>query len=241
MLKAHGLIATALLIPLVVTPCRATDSPGTLGGEMTYLADAARFTECMTGRSYPIAFEGDFVKLERAYLAAASEPGARLYVTFDGSIVDRPKMDGEGVERTVVVKRFVNVWPSQRCDRAMAHAALANTYWRVVRLAEAQVAAAGGRREPHLVLREADGRSNYSATAGCNSLAGAYTVDGDRIRFSQAAATTLLPCPPPLDALEREFGLALAKAERWSITAGTMEFFDAAGQPVALFEAVYLR
>jgi copper homeostasis protein (lipoprotein) len=212
----------------------------TLGGEMTYMADAASFTECMTGRSYPIAFEGDFVKLERAYLAAASEPGARLYVTFDGSIVDRPRMEGEGTERTVVVNRYINVWPDQRCERAMAHAALSNTYWRVVRLGDAPVAAAEGRREPHLVLREADGRSSYSATVGCNQLAGSYSVDGRIIHFSPAA-TTLLPCPPPLDALERTLGMALSKAARWSISASTLELLDAAGQPIALFEAVYLR
>jgi copper homeostasis protein (lipoprotein) len=246
MLKAHGMIAMALMVCAVLPACKAMDSASpadvtlTLGGEMTYMADAASFTECMTGRRYPIAFEGDFVKLERAYLAAASEPGARLYVTFDGSIVDRPRMEGAGTERTVVVSRYINVWPDQRCERAMAHASLSNTYWRVVRLGDAPVAATEGRREPHLVLREADGRSSYSATAGCNQLAGSYSVDGHGIHFSPAA-TTLLPCPPPLDALERTLGLTLAKAARWSITASTLELFDAAGQPIALFEAVYLR
>jgi len=34
-----------------------------------YLADAAQFEECLTGRSYPVAMEGDYLALERAYLA----------------------------------------------------------------------------------------------------------------------------------------------------------------------------
>ena len=46
-----------------------------LGGEMNYMADAARFTECLTGRSYPIAQEGDLVKMPRGYDESASEPG----------------------------------------------------------------------------------------------------------------------------------------------------------------------
>src|SRR5690606_33605911 len=40
----------------------------TFGGEMVYMADAARFTECLTGRDYPIAMEGDYLQLERTYL-----------------------------------------------------------------------------------------------------------------------------------------------------------------------------
>jgi copper homeostasis protein (lipoprotein) len=212
----------------------------TLGGEMTYMADAASFTECMTGRRYPIAMEGDFVKLERAYVAAVAAPGAKLYVSFDGSIIDRPKMEGEGVERTVVVNRFINVWPGEQCERARAHASLSNTYWRIVRLGGDAVRAAEGHREPHLVLREGDGRRDYSATVGCNKLAGDYSVDAESISF-RPAASTAAPCAPPLAAMERSLAAMLAKAESWRITASTMEFFDAAGQPVALFEAVYLR
>jgi len=88
-----------------------------LAGEFTYLADAARFTECITGRSYPVAFEADFVQLERVYLAQASAPGAPLYVSFDGSLLDRPAQDGPGTATTVVVRRFVAAWPEQRCAR----------------------------------------------------------------------------------------------------------------------------
>lgn len=93
----------------------AADLALNLAGEMTYMADAARFTECRTGRSYPVAMEADFVAMERGYREAVKEPGARLYVTFKGSILDRPKMEGDGAERTVVVTRFIKVWPDERC------------------------------------------------------------------------------------------------------------------------------
>lgn len=94
---------------------RPADLALTLAGEMTYLADAARFTECRTGRSYPVAMEADFVAMERGYREALKEPGAKLYVTFEGSILDRPKMEGDGAERTIVVTRFIKAWPDERC------------------------------------------------------------------------------------------------------------------------------
>jgi copper homeostasis protein (lipoprotein) len=45
-----------------------------VAGEMTYMADAARFTECLTGRSYPVVMEADFIAMERAYLEHAGRP-----------------------------------------------------------------------------------------------------------------------------------------------------------------------
>lgn len=216
-----------------------TDLTLNLGGELTYLADAARFTECLTGRSYPVALEGDFAALERAYLAAVKEPGAALYATFEGSIVDRPRMEGGGAERTVVVNRYINVWPEERCERARADASLSNTYWRIVRLGADPVSAAPGRREPHVILRLSDGAASYSATVGCNSLAGGYAVDGPVIRFSPAA-TTRTACPAPLDDWERRLGEVLQSASRWKITANTLELADAQGRPLALLVAVYL-
>lgn len=211
----------------------------TLGGEMVYFADAARLTECLTGRSYPIAAEGEFVEMQRAYLASIEEPGASLYVTFEGTIADRPRMEGSGVERSVIVNRFINAWPNQRCERARADASLANTYWRIVRLGRDAVTPAEGRREPHLLLRSASESQSYSATVGCNQVAGAFTLDGDGIRFTRGL-TTLMACPPPLDALETRLVDMLARAKRWRIKASTLEFMDEGGAPVALFEAVYL-
>lgn len=86
-----------------------------LAGDMTYMADAARFTEYRTGRRYPVAMEADFVSMQKGYREVVKEPGAKLYVTFEGSIVDRPKMEGDGVERNVVVKRFIEALPGERC------------------------------------------------------------------------------------------------------------------------------
>ncbi|MBK9063965.1 MAG: copper resistance protein NlpE N-terminal domain-containing protein [Acidobacteria bacterium] len=94
---------------------RPADLTLNLAGEMTYMADAARFTECRTSRCYPVAMEADFVAMERGYRKTVKEPGAKLYVTFEGSILDRPKMEGDGAERTVVVTRFIKALPDEWC------------------------------------------------------------------------------------------------------------------------------
>ena len=97
-----------------------TDLTLLLSGELTYQGDSAHFTECLTGRSYAIAIEGAFPELTSAYLHAQKMPGAPLYVTFEGTLTDRPKTDGAGSERAVVVNRFIDARPGTRCKRAVS-------------------------------------------------------------------------------------------------------------------------
>ena len=111
-----------MAIPFLAPVLSAYGQERTLpfAGEMRYMADAALFTDCQTGRSYPIAMEADYVRMERAYLDVAGEPGGPLYVTFEGFIAPRPKMEGDGLEPTVIVEYFINVWPGRKCERDAA-------------------------------------------------------------------------------------------------------------------------
>lgn len=140
---------------------------------------------------------------------------------------------------TVDVSSFIDAWPNQNCERSRADASLTNTYWRITRFEEQPVSTASGQREPHLLLRDVDEKQSYAATVGCNQLIGNYTVTGDRIAFT-AGATTMMACPPPLDALERRLIVALTRTARWQIFANTLRFNDEAGTTSALFEAVHL-
>jgi heat shock protein HslJ/uncharacterized lipoprotein NlpE involved in copper resistance len=215
-----------------------TDLELFFGGELQYMADAAVFTECLTGRRYPVAMEGDWIQAERAYLEAAPEPRGRLYTTFEGQLTDRPKMEGEGTERSLVVQRFINVWPGQSCPRSLAQAELLETYWRIVRLADEPVRTAEQRREPHLILRREDNR--FSATVGCNRMMGGYELEDGSLRFS-GTASTRMACPPPLDAWERALAEVLDRTRRFRIVSQTLELYDEAGRSLASLEAVYLR
>jgi heat shock protein HslJ len=214
-----------------------------VAGDLTYLADAAMLTECATGKRHPVAMEGDWLRMERGYRAAAPAPGAPLHVSFEGGLEQRPKMEGTGTAPTWVVRRFIHTWPGERCERARADANLANTYWRVVALGGEDVPRpADGRREAQLRIRAPRNdapRGEYTATAGCNTSNGRYAVDGRSLRFAPGA-TTRMACPPPLDALERRLADTLARTATWRIEANTLELFDAGGASLGLFLAVYL-
>ncbi len=121
----------------------------------------------------------------------------------------------------------------------MADASLTNTYWRIVRLLGNEVMVEDGQREPHMVLRNEDIHPSCSATVGCNQIFGGYETKEDNIKFGPMM-TTLMACPPPLDALEMDLIAALDRSARYHILAHTMELYDESGFPVALFEAVYL-
>jgi copper homeostasis protein (lipoprotein) len=86
-------------------------------GHMSYLADSPRFTECLTGRSYPIAPGEEALKMQREYLARVETPGADLLMHFEGVLTQRPGMEGERLEPTLVVERFIAARPGGVCPR----------------------------------------------------------------------------------------------------------------------------
>lgn len=87
-----------------------------LAGMFTYMADAPSIVLCADRRSMPVAMEADYKALETAYSAARAQPGERLLVSLEGQLALRPSMeDGQPPRSTLVVERFVGVFPGQRC------------------------------------------------------------------------------------------------------------------------------
>jgi uncharacterized lipoprotein YbaY/heat shock protein HslJ len=208
-----------------------------LRGMLEYVGDEARFTECLTGRDYPLIKAGDYAALEHAYLAAGAEAGGPIMASFDGGIIRRPEGSGEDSGPGVMVDRFVGVWPGESCERAVDKASLTNTYWKILRLGGTEIAPGEGRREPNLILRADD--AQFTATVGCNQIVGGYTLSRDRLAFGAAAATKMA-CPAPLDDWEQRLVDVLGSTAAWRIDAQTMELLDAGGATLALLQAVYL-
>nr|WP_289846703.1 YbaY family lipoprotein [Pacificibacter marinus] len=208
-----------------------------LGGMMTYMADAAMFQECRTGRSYAVVMDGDYLEMERAYLADQSDAAAPLYVNVEGSFLMRPAMEGPE-QRSLVVDRFVRTRPGITCERQRADAMLTNTYWKIDTLAgEDVVGLPSGGHEAHVILRENDGR--FSATVGCNGMMGDFTQQDGTLSFGRSAAT-LMACPPPLDAIEQSLARALEATQSYRINGETLALYNEANDIVALLTAVYL-
>ena len=209
-----------------------------LTGMFRYMADAALFEECLTGRSYPVAMEGAYIDAERAYLALEGRaPGEPVFAVLEGSLAMRPAM--EGPDRThLVVDRFSRFAPDQTCQRGAAAASLTDTYWRILEIGGVAVDTVEGSREPHLVLRSGETPS-YNATIGCNSIRGGFTLEGDALSFGPGAMT-MMACPPPLDARERALGVAFDATARAAVNGTTLELFGEDGTRLLMAEAVYL-
>ena len=108
--------------------------------------------------------------------------------------------------------------------------ALAGTAWNAIEVAGTAVTAKGDRR-PHLIFG-ADGR--VAGTDGCNRLDGSYTAKGESISFGPLAMTQMA-CPG-IDEIATRFRSLLKGTGQWRLADGRLEFRDATGKTLAVFE-----
>jgi copper homeostasis protein (lipoprotein) len=204
-------------------------------GMFMYMADAGRFTECASGESWPVATEGDNATLESAYARKRRRDGEEMLVKVVGRVTMRPRMEGSGRERAIVVERFLDIRPGERCGGggATTNAALENTYWKLTSLGDRPVAVRAGPQEPYLRLNAGTGR--MSGWTGCSGVSGRYRANDASHTF-----TTLMSmrttCPSGAE-LERRYLAMLRTVSRAKITRQRLELFDARGKSLARFEA----
>jgi putative lipoprotein len=115
-------------------------------------------------------------------------------------------------------------------------APLENTYWKLTSLGGSPIVSASRQREAHLILQPANRR--VTGSGGCNRLSGSYQLNGDRISLGRVAST-MMACVDGMKT-EQAFLKALGRAIRWRISGQRLELLDAAGTPLASFEAVYM-
>ena len=214
----------------------AGESKALMRGMYSYMADAALFKECLTGRKMPVAMEGDNAALERAYLEAQQRPGEELLIEIEGHIAQRPAMEGAETVESLVIDRFIGIWPRETCGAQRATAPLRSTYWRITRLGGRSIVVGDGQREPHMLLRM-DGR--FTGSSGCNQLMGAYKVDTSSINIGPLSMTRKA-CPNGLEQ-EQALTAALEAATTWKIIGEHLELFDDEGQTLVRCQAIYLK
>ncbi|WP_209597876.1 YbaY family lipoprotein [Ruegeria sp. HKCCSP351] len=105
-------------------------------------------------------------------------------------------------------------------------AALDNTQWAASVLNGAPVES---EKRPELVFGQ-DGV--FSGSSGCNRFTGQAEISGNRIAFPDNMAATLMACPPPLDAVERQFLQALQNVTTFAMQGNALALLDVQGQPV---------
>jgi copper homeostasis protein (lipoprotein) len=208
-----------------------------LTGMFTYMADAASIRLCATGQRLPVAMEGDFLALQRAYLQArpAANPGQPLLVGLQGLITQRPSMEeGQPPRRTLVVEKFGTITPGQGCHPQLV-APLRGTTWRLLALGGEMVVP---RQPPDRAIELQLSAENLRLTGsgGCNRLMGGFSLEGETIRFSQLASTRMA-CSPEVMALEQRYTEALALVRHWSIDKRSLLLQDASGKTLLLLQA----
>ncbi|NOQ13383.1 MAG: META domain-containing protein [Methyloprofundus sp.] len=210
-------------------------------GMYQYMADAANFRECITGLKLPVVFEGDHQALESAYLKDQSAAGTNLKVHIEGSIVQRPIVDGVGEQAVLHVERFIKTMPTESCDNPYVDASFTNTYWRLTALNGKGIdRTQPAKREAHLIFHNAnDGTAQVSGSTGCNRISGTYQQDDQQLSIaSEGMAMTRMACANAK--AEQAFLSTLEVVTGWAVKGNYLELYDAGGGSVARFEATYL-
>ena len=84
-------------------------------GRFTYMADAAMFEDCRNGKRFPVAMEGGYLELERAYLNSGIEPGSPIVVEVEGRYLERPSMEGNHNKVSLIVDTFIALSDEKSC------------------------------------------------------------------------------------------------------------------------------
>jgi putative lipoprotein len=195
------------------------------------------------------------MEIARATIQDAPNPPIRFTIAYDPAKIDashayavRAVIRAEGkllftsdTSHAVLTRgagHSVDILLKLAASPPAADAELLDTTWKILAMAGEPVHVLGGKREPQIVLKSADGRDGWSATVGCNQMSGGFSLSGNRVTF-KAGMSTLMACPPPLDMLEKQLGKSLLASTQWRIQGNRLELRDEAGVQTFLCEAVH--
>lgn len=195
-------------------------------GMFTYMADAASFTDCETGSRLPVAMEGAYVDLERSYLKLKPATGAPLYVTVQGKVENRPKMEGAGTIPTLIVEKFVSADQKGRCSDPPGEL---SGRWRLLSISGQAVALP---KPPYLEFMSEESR--LAGFGGCNHMMGRYTRRGGNLKFGMVGST-MMACTGDAMTIEGHFKKALEAAQSFEITGSSLTLKGAGGDTLAQF------
>jgi len=231
---------TITLISFILNGCTKTPDTETeqtqtkMSGMYSYMADAGIFKDCISDKKYPVAFEKDYINLERAYLNTKHKAGETIKVNLIGKIELRDGMDNQKNIPTLVVEKFINIIPKEHCQNPHSKAKLENTYWKATIVGDTPVPRTK-RREAYIIFSQGIVKGN----SGCNGLGGKYILNGNKLSFSDKGfMSTRMFCK---GSIEPQFLKALKKIANYKIDGEYLELFDKDGNRLIRFESVYLQ
>jgi len=209
-------------------------------GLYKYMADAALFKECLTGKYYPVAFEGDNVALEKAYVKDANGSGEFIKVEVKGKIVKRPKMEGEGEEDTLLVERFISMEKKKDCSEHHENVPIINNYWKLILLNGENVSTQENEREAHILLKIGfNGVGELKMVTSCGIVMGRYKIEDQNIeiKFKKKDPSEEKTCKNKK--MKNEFLDALRNTRYWKTEGETLKLLDETSVVLAEFKAIF--
>lgn len=196
-----------------------------LAGMYRDAQDGGLFAPCLVGRVYGVAPGGAEPELEKAWVDATPSRETFLYVEIIGRFDDN---------NSVKVDRFLELKRTGACPALAARgSALRDTEWRLIELDGERLSFDDWRRRPLMRLDDLD---KFTASTGCNTLAGEYVLDPAGLRFTPGPMT-LMACPPAETAVEKRFVAALQAVRTAQISGTTLDLNDETGKRRMRLEA----
>jgi len=209
-------------------------------GLFRYMADAALFVPCASGIQTPVAMEGGYLELERAYLAWTSGgsgvPGAPMHAWFAGSVEPRPAMEGDGTEAAFVVREWSEGAPSANCPALATIEALAGGEWQLATLDQEPIGDMAEADAPfeRPTLRWDRGEGRLSGSGGCNQFTGRGILRGTELVGQPGLTATRRYCEGAMEVEVRYLGI-LAEGGHLRLDPGALRLFHGPRE-VARFE-----
>lgn len=100
----YTLKAVSLALPTTPMPMK---------GEYTYLADAAIFKDCASGKIYPVDSNA---ALQNAYLAVRDENILPVLLQFDAHFIQQPAPDSDNIQNVLVSDGHAKFSPGKNCQ-----------------------------------------------------------------------------------------------------------------------------
>lgn len=180
---------------------------------------------------FSISYDAAKIEQNRSYAVRATITVAgKLMFTTDQSYPVLTR--GKGSDVSMTMRRVADSSKSSKPDSP-----LRETYWKVMEVDGKPVTVGERQREPNLILHTAE--SKVTGFGGCNNFTGGYTLNGNTLKFGNAAST-MMACVQGMDT-EKAFLSMLVKVATWKIAEDRLELFDGTGKVLAKFEQRLMR
>lgn len=114
MLDSQGeLIQSSLNFTLKAVNLTLPTTPMPMKGEYTYMADAAIFKDCGSGKIYPVDSNA---ALQNGYLAVRDENVLPVLLQFDAHFIKQPKPDSDALQNVLVSDGKAKFFPGKNCQ-----------------------------------------------------------------------------------------------------------------------------